>query len=202
MIRKLIWFACIVAFAALLAYVYSPSLIGMQGSEFDFFPQSAPIEPKDFVESYSLSNGGDFLSYENADYSFTVKYPIGFAAAEYPDPFTAARFTASSPLGAEVIDVKVAEEPFSNQELRDALAEGLEEELDEEYELSRYEETEVNGVKAFLFEGNAGILDYVAWVRGGFYQCGNYTALVTVTVPSVAAADFEMADYVLYSFEC
>ncbi len=202
MIRKLIWFVCLVAFATLVAYVYSPALIGMQGDELDLFPQSAPVEPEEFIESYSLSNGGDFLSYENADYLFTIKYPIGFAAAEYPDPFTACRFTAASTLGSEIIEVKVAEESFSNQELRDALAGDLEGELDEEYELSRYEETEVNGVKAFLFEGNAGVLDFVAWVRGGFYQCDGYTALVTVTVPSVAAADFDMADYVLYSFEC
>ncbi|MFA4946463.1 MAG: hypothetical protein WC607_02910 [Candidatus Micrarchaeia archaeon] len=185
-------------FAALLAVLAlaAASWLGLFSlAEFTGAPaQNSAQEALAFGEAHA----GDFITYENANYSLKLKYPIGFYAEEEPDFYTVARFSAVSGGAAEIIDLKVAEGEYAFTQS----------ELNEMFEdsgdlISASERVEVNGVDAWVFSATQGVngVDFV--VKGAFYDCPGYTAFVSVTMPSaLAALDAPMADYVLYSFSC
>jgi hypothetical protein len=192
------WFTRLIVLVLLVAGVflalnqfYPERVAGMLGAKTGFDSQA-------FVQEYEAEHGSDFLTYENANYSLKLKYPIGFYAEEEPDWFALARFTGASPFGYEVIELKTAdgEDAFTVAELQEAFSSPS-----GEFGFTG-EETEVNGVKAFLFDGGLVVYGETYFVKGGAFVCPGYTALVTVAAPGALAQDWDFARYVLYSFSC
>ncbi len=155
--------------------------------------------PPSVVNFEKKIGGVQFLAYTDAQYGFSLKYPVGYAIVFQPDLFVQVRVIALQyASSAEVYDVSVFEAQDAERAFIDA-KNALEGKLLEEKQLT------INGRKAFLLNSlveNPVDGDEKLFARQAFYDCGTYTALFTGIIPLGLSDDLGLADYMIYEFKC
>jgi len=153
--------------------------------------------------SFEEKHGKNFIYYNDSNYSFAIKYPIGYKAVQFPDPQVLVRFSAFNPFGvSEVIDVSVSESIYSSEDFEKDLAAFPVVKEDFFANVVEKQVGEVNGREAFFATINQSLGGEPVFTRTAVVNCGTYSAYITATIPQSASADRIVAEYMVRSFKC
>ncbi|MCX6768130.1 MAG: hypothetical protein NTY90_05405 [Candidatus Micrarchaeota archaeon] len=162
---------------------------------------AGPVSPG--LASFGEQFGKDFIYYNDSNYSFAIKYPIGYEAERLPDPQVLVRFKAFNPYGiSEVIDVAVSETLYSSADFENDLASFPVTREDYRADVIEKQVVNVNGREAFFATINQSLGGEPVMTKTAVINCGTYSAYVTATIPQSASADRIVADYMIRSFRC
>lgn len=157
------------------------------------------------VAFFAERNAQNFISYTDADYGFSVKYPVGFAAEL--DPVTGGRLSFKAFLSRElfeVLRVDVFNQSMSKNDLDD-----LQAEQSKEMQFVSRKTLNAKG-KSFEFMEFKARNPYsetpITILQGVFQSCdgksGAYSAIASAAIPDSLPQDKDMGLYFIFNFAC
>jgi len=188
--KALIGLACLALAVGVIVYMVSPQTLG-------FTPQATPADDSALVTAFSAGHASDFITYRNSNYSFSVKDAIGKKNEEFHDAFTVARLSGSTPVGAEVIEIRTTNAPLTEEEWQGIFNETA-------GDVFNAYQTEINNRRVQVFESTEyAYFDYPVAVKAALIECPEYAAAVSVAMPSAFVPSEEgFAEFVIASFQC
>lgn len=170
------------------------------------FSSSPEKELKEKKQVLEEEYSPHFISFEDLNHSFRLKYPLGYEAyspknlGEKPYLVFLAGVPDELPV---VINIHLLNESFKEVKsivLRDY----------SEKEVISQKEVKLNGVNAFLVNGFKE--DFVVsedlvvpgkiYFKQAVFQCRNYRILVNALIPESLLPESAVVDYLIYSIEC
>ncbi len=144
-------------------------------------------------EKYRLNT----LEYYDQNYSFSIRYPIGYNAIVDPTLDVRLRFSAYyPPFSAEIFDVRVIDKDVLDAEKIRASA----------VEANTTATTYIQDGKGLhvvsMRQQNPVDENDVIFVKQAYYECPNYWLVFVAAVSAPLAPDLELADYMVSTMRC
>jgi hypothetical protein len=168
-------------------------------------PAGVPFQVPERITAYALQYGGNFITYSDPDYRFTIDYPIGYNAQVNSPTGGRVSFTATTYEYSEAVNVVINPGGFTDADFAQMDAEFP------EATVVRKEKTQIGGREAFLAElefqpfedSRERVYIRQAAITGCTDAAGKpFTALISGAVPQALWADLDTIDYMIYSFRC
>jgi len=185
--------------APALAPVIAPALGAKPAERVTPIPTLPPA-----ISAFKQAYAEQLLSYTDAQYGFTIQYPVGYYAVLDPEPGVRLRFAAFAPgYSAEFIDFLVLNESSARVEFEKAVGDYSSGELVRSRSL-------VVGVKnVSVIEGvvENPLLPEKLFLTQAFFDCVTrdgvpFVLVLNAVVPQEFAQDKDLVNYVINTVKC
>ncbi len=184
----------LLAILGALAYFLQPVLFPNQAAPFSL--QSVPASR---AAAFSASYAGDFLSYADPTLGYSVAYPLGYVATDYPNVSSVLFSVIRAQGPSEHILVQAAPDlalADFQSDAKGAYANGHNETAS----------TTVSGVPVTIYSGvvRNDLTASDEFLINAYYACPaqGYNAVLSAVVPEDLALDSEAVNYMIHSFRC
>lgn len=166
---------------------------------------SNPGELPPSIASFASQRAGEFITYRDAVYGFSLPYPKGYLAEVDGEPGTRLLITATTFDDSEAITVATLPEPYSDSDFQKA--EGA---LPGSSFIGK-KQVILGGKPAYLLDYLSAPLEnsnYTVHLKQAIIpECHDangtaYTLYLTAAVPQPLWADLSAMDYMIYSLRC